>query len=125
MLHALGDRYDPAMPDMTPEQIAEIQEYAEAFRSEWEINSVTKPDRATQRENIHTELDEVVPDALAGLKYIIKHGKNESLKFRAIIWLLDKKLEADKIENDPLTKLVEEMQKSVSPTKPDPTNNIA
>lgn len=102
---------------MTPEQEALVQEYANAFRQEFTTKANAPKTRAEQRENIHEELDEVVPDALATLKTIIKHSKSESLRYRASTWLIEKKLESDKAENDPLNKLLQEMQKELPTAK--------
>jgi len=104
-----------ANSDLTPEQIAEINSYADAFRSEFERSTSENKTPSEQREGIHEELDAVVPDALAAIKHVIKHSINESLRVNTSKWLLDKKLERDATENDPLTKLLEAMQKDLTP----------
>lgn len=108
-----------ANTDLTPEQIEEINSYADAFRSEFENLQKERKNPNAQREDIHAELDEIVPDALAAIKHVIRHSVNESLRANTSKWLLDKKLERDKEENDPLTKLLEEMQKAQATTPVD------
>lgn len=108
-----------ATSDMTPEQIEQINEYADAFRQEFEASQNATKSPKEQREDIHVELDEILPDALATIKTVIRHSVNENLRASTAKWLIDKKLERDKDENDPLAKLLEDMKKSL-PGNPEP-----
>jgi len=98
------------MPDLTPEQDAKVREYAEAFRQEFAESTKDRKDPNTQRQDIQDQLDDVVPDAIASIKWIIRHSLSETQKLRASQWLLNLKLEKEAVSNDPLAKLLEEMQ---------------
>lgn len=102
------------MSELSDEQTAQLREYAEAMRQEFQQN-IDKERKSPQtiRENIHEELDEIVPDALATIKGIIKHSKSETLRASTAKWLIDKKLERETTENDPFILLMKKMQAEV------------
>jgi len=110
---ATGSLGRMANSDLTPEQLEEINSYADAFRQEFVQKTTEGKSPKEIREDIHEQLDEVVPHALAAVSHVIKHSINESLRVNTSKWLIDKKLDRDAAENDPLTKLLEEMRRTM------------
>lgn len=98
--------------DLTPEQLEAVQGYAEAFRKEFldaQANAANEAGIVDRRSDIHKELDEALPFALGTIKHVLKHSTSMSIKVSTAKWLIDKKLESIKGENDPLNKFLEKL----------------
>lgn len=60
------------------------------------------------------DVTELKEDALASLKHVIKHSPNESLKARVSMWAIDKVIEAEKANDDPLAEFLKGLPEAAS-----------
>lgn len=58
------------------------------------------------------EVNDLKAPALIALKHVIDHSQNESLKARVSMWTIDKILEAEKANDDPMAEFLKELNAS-------------
>lgn len=60
------------------------------------------------------EVNDLKMPALNSLRHVIEHSQNESLKARVSMWTIDKILEAEKANNDPMADFLKELNQHSS-----------
>lgn len=95
--------------EFSDEELEKIQEYADAFRQEFEASQDVAPKKQYTKEDVDGQLDEAVPDAIAAINFTLKHSRNESLKIKVAQWLIDQKVQIERDSKDPLVRFLGEL----------------
>jgi hypothetical protein len=106
---------------LSDEQIEKINDYAAAFRQEFETSKDQPASAKYTKDDVEGQLDGIVPDAIASISWVLKHETNMTLRTNTAKWLIDKKLEVERDGKDPLYKFLDgltEKASSVAAEKP-------
>jgi len=103
-------------PEFTEEQQAYIDDMRNAMREEF---ARTEQDPHARKNTIESITD-LERDALDALKHTLKHGESESIKTKVAMWVIDTKLDAAKVGDDPLEKFLAGLQEIKAVSAPTP-----
>lgn len=105
----------PEEGELTEEDTQQLKIYKEAIQQEFLDSTASGSQRKTAKETKEA-INTLIPEALEGLRRLIKFADRDSTKLRACTWVLENALSLKGIANtdDPLVALVEELSEHSS-----------